>query len=104
VADTRIHGTTRQQVGKIFEEVERPKLQPLPASLFPVFEEAPRTVARDGYIELQRAYYSVPPEYVGGKVWARWESRLVRIFNQRREVIPFTPWLRQASSPLIRTI
>jgi len=87
VADTRIHGTTRKQVGKVFNEVERPKLQPLPASLFPVFEEAPRMVHRDGYIELRRAYYSVPPEYVGRQVWARWESRLVRVFNQRREVI-----------------
>jgi transposase len=87
VADTRIHGTTRQQVGKVFNEVERLKLLPLPAGLFPVFEEAPRTVHRDGYIELQRAYYSVPPEYVGRQVWARWESRLLRVFNQRREVI-----------------
>jgi transposase len=87
VADTRIHGTTRQQVGKVFQEVERAKLLPLPAGLFPVFEEAPRTVHRDGYIELQRTYYSVPPEYVGRQVWARWESRLLRVFNQRREVI-----------------
>jgi transposase len=87
VADTRIHGTTRQQVGKVFQEVERSQLLPLPVSLFPVFEEAPRSVHRDGYIELQRAYYSVPPEYVGRQVWARWESRLVRVFNQRREVI-----------------
>jgi transposase len=87
VADTRIHGTTRQQVRKVFDAVERPKLSPLGASLFPVFEEAPRTVHRDGYIELQRAYYSVPPEFVGRQVWARWESRLVRVFNQRREVI-----------------
>jgi len=67
--------------------MERPKLSALPAGLFPVFEEAPRTVHRDGYIELARAYYSVPPEYLGRRVWARWESRLVRVFNQRREVI-----------------
>ena len=87
VADTRIHGTTRQQVGKVFNAVERAQLLPLPAGLFPVFEEAPRTVHRDGYIELQRAYYSVPPEYVGRQVWVRWESRLLRVFNQRREVI-----------------
>ena len=87
VADTRIHGTTRQQVGKVFKEVESPRLLPLPISLFPVFEEAPRTVHRDGYIELQRAYYSVPPEYVGRQVWARWEARLVRIYNQRRQQI-----------------
>ena len=87
VADTRIHGTTRKQVGKIFTEVERSKLVPLPASLFPVFEEAPRIVHGDGYVELKRAYYSVPPEYVGRQVWVRWESRMIRVFNQRREQI-----------------
>jgi transposase len=87
VADKRIHGTTKQQVARIFNEVEKPRLLPLPASLFPVFEEAQRTVHRDGHVELARAYYSVPPEYVGRKVWVRWESRLVRIYNQRREQI-----------------
>lgn len=87
VADKRIHGTTKQQVGRVFAEVEAPRLLPLPAGLFPVFEEAPRRVHRDGYIELQRAYYSVPPEYVGRTVWARWESRLVRVYNHRREQI-----------------
>lgn len=87
VADTRIHGTTRQQVGRFFETVERPALQPLPASLFPVFEEARRTVHRDGYVEFKRAYYSVPPEYVGRQVWVRQEARLLRLHNTRREPI-----------------
>jgi transposase len=87
VADTRIHGTTRQQVGRVFREVEQSKLSPLPPSLFPVFEEAPRIVHGDGYVELKRAYYSVPPEYVGRQVWVRWESRMIRVFNQRREQI-----------------
>jgi transposase len=48
VADTRIHGTTRQQVRTHFLTIEKPKLLPLPASLFPVFSEAPRKVHRDG--------------------------------------------------------
>lgn len=87
VADTRIHGTTRRQVGKLFEEVERPALQPLPASLFPVFEEARRTVHRDGYVEFKKAYYSAPPEYVGRQVWVRQETRLLRLYNSRREQI-----------------
>jgi transposase len=87
VADKRIHGTTKRQVARVFNEVEKPRLLPLPASLFPVFEEAQRTVHRDGHIELARAYYSVPPEYVGRKVWVRWESRLVRIYNLRMEQI-----------------
>ena len=87
VADTRIHGTTRRQVGKLFEEVERAALRPLPASLFPVFEEARRTVHRDGYVEFKKAYYSAPPEYVGRQVWVRQETRLLRVYNTRREQI-----------------
>jgi transposase len=87
VADTRIHGTTRQQVGRVFREVERPALQPLPRERFPCFQEAPRKVSRDGHVEVARAYYSVPPEYLGQTVWARWDARLVRIFNPRFEQI-----------------
>lgn len=87
VADTRIHGTTRQQVGRCFDSVERPALRPLPAALFPVFEEAPRRVHRDGHVEFKRAYYSVPPEYAGRQVWVRQEARLLRIRNTRREQI-----------------
>ena len=87
VADTRIHGTTRQQVSTHFLTVEKPKLLPLPASLFAVFCEAPRKVHRDGYVEVDKAYYSVPPEYVRRKVWARWDAKLVRLFNERMEPI-----------------
>ena len=87
VADTRLHGTIRQQVGTYFTQAEQPALRPLPASLFPCFEEAPRKVHRDGHVAFQRAYYSVPPEHLGRDVWVRAEARLVRIFNQRFEPI-----------------
>jgi len=87
VADTRIHGTTRQQVCKVFEEMERKALLPLPAGRFPFFHEARRSVHRDGHVEVQKAYYSVPPEYLGRRVWVRWDGRMVRVFNQRLEQI-----------------
>jgi len=87
VADTRIHGTTRKQVGKLFREEEKSSLLPLPAGRFPCFQEAKRSVHRDGHIEVQKAYYSVPPEYTGREVWARWDGHLVRIFNSRMEQI-----------------
>ena len=87
VADTRIHGTTRKQVGKMFDEVERQALGPLPAGRFPLFHEAQRSVHRDGHVEVAKAYYSVPPEYVGRRLWVRWDGRLVRIFNQRMEQV-----------------
>jgi hypothetical protein len=92
VADLRIHGTMRRQVAKVFAEAERPALRPLPAGRFPWFEESRRTVHRDGHIEIGRAYYSVPPEYLGRQVWARWDSRLVRIFNTRFEQIAVHVW------------
>jgi len=81
VADTRIHGTTRKQVGKVFEEVERPALLPLPAMRFPFFHEAKRTVHRDGHVEVDNAYYSAPPEYMARAVWARWDNHTVRLFD-----------------------
>ncbi len=87
IADTRIHGTTRKQVGKLFREEERACLLPLPAGRFPCFAEAKRSVHRDGHIEVQKAYYSVPPEYTKREVWARWDGHLVRIFNCRMEQI-----------------
>jgi hypothetical protein len=87
VADTRIHGTTRRQVGKVFAEVERAALRPLPRERFPAFHEAQRIVSRDGHVEVAKAYYSVPPEYLTRTVWVRWDARLVRIFNQRFEQI-----------------
>jgi len=87
VADTRIHGTTRRQVGRMFQEVERPALLPLPAGRFPFFQEARRSVHRDGHVEVQKAYYSVPPEYLGREVWVRWDGRMVRVYNHRMEQI-----------------
>jgi len=87
VADTRIHGTTRRQVGKLFHEVERGALQPLPPGRFACFAEGKRIVHRDGHVEVDKAYYSVPPEYLGRTVWVRWDSRLVRIFSERMETI-----------------
>lgn len=87
IADTRIHGTTKQQVGKAFAQVERAALVPLPAARFPFFHEARRIVNRDGHIEVAKAYYSTPPEYLGRTVWARWDARIVRVFNHRLEQI-----------------
>ena len=87
VADARIHGTTRRQVGRLFEEVERCALLPLPQSRFELFEEALRCVHRDGHVEVKRAYYSVPPEYVGSRAWVGWDGRVVRIFDEKMRQI-----------------
>lgn len=87
VADLRIHGTTRKQVGAVFQQQERPALQALPPMVFPAYQEAKRSVHRDGFVEVQRAYYEAPVEYVGRLLWVRWDSRTVRLFNHRMEEI-----------------
>jgi len=85
IADQRIHGTTKQQVLRLFSEVERGNLLSLPVERFPFFHEARRAVHRDGHLEVDKAFYSAPPEYVGHRLWVRWDSRLVRIFNDHWE-------------------
>jgi len=87
VADHRIHGTTRKQVTGLFQQHEKAALGPLPSTRFPCFEEGQRSVHRDGHVEVKRAYYSAPPEYVSREVWVRWDSRVVRIYNERFEQI-----------------
>ena len=87
VADTRIHGTTKRHVGDLFRQVEQPTLGPLPQERFPSYEEVQRRVSRDGHIQMKNAFYSVPPEHLGRRVWVRWNRRTVRILNHRMETI-----------------
>ena len=87
VADTRIHGTTRKQVLKLFQEHERSALGTLPLQRFPCYQEGQRVVSRDGHVAVDKSYYSVPPEYLGRTLWVRWDARLVRVLSDRLEVI-----------------
>jgi len=45
------------------------------------------TVHRDAHVEVDKAYYSVPPEYMGRTVWVRWDAKMVRVFNERLDLI-----------------
>ncbi|WP_197231437.1 IS21 family transposase [Novipirellula artificiosorum] len=87
IADERIHGTTQDHVGTVFHNVERAALKSLPLERFPFYHEARRKVTRDGHIAVNKAFYSVLPEYLGRSVWVRHNSRLVRILNERMELI-----------------
>lgn len=88
VADLRIHGTTKRQVGNHFEE-EKPALMKLPLERFGNFRESRRKVCRDGHVTIEGAYYSAPPEYVGREIWARWDGRTVRLLNNELKQIAF---------------
>jgi Mu transposase, C-terminal domain len=53
--------------------VHQEALLALGTDRFPLFAESKRKVNRDGHVEVAKAYYSVPPEYLGRQVWARWD-------------------------------
>ncbi len=80
--DTRIHGTTKRQVAAMFEE-ERPQLLPLPTAPFRTFRYGVRTVHLDGHIEVDAAYYSVPPGMVGQDVQVQWDDSFLRILTKQ---------------------
>jgi transposase len=90
VARVRIHGRTRKQVYAHFLEVEKPALKPLPAERFSLFEVGTRVVHPDGYVEVDRAFYSVPDRLLGEEVRVYWDDRLVRIYCQGQCVGVYT--------------
>jgi transposase len=75
-----VHGTTKRRPWEVFVGEEAPKLIPLPAERFECPEWKPCKVHPDHHLVFGRSYYSVPTRYIGWEVWARGDSRLVRIF------------------------
>jgi transposase len=81
-ADTRIHGTTKRQVSVMFAE-EKPFLLPLPLEPFRYYQHGERTVHLDGCVEVDAAFYSVPPGWIGKLVRVQWDSLHVRILDPK---------------------
>lgn len=79
-ADTRIHGTTKRQVGAMFAE-EKPALQPLPVEPFRYYQYGKRTVNLDGCVEVDAAYYGAPPGWIGRHVQVQWDSHHIRLLD-----------------------
>jgi transposase len=79
-ADTRIHGTTKRQVAAMFAE-EKPSLLPLPLEPFRYYQYGQRVVHLDGCVEVEAAYYSVPPGWIGRLVNLQWDTLHVRILD-----------------------
>jgi transposase len=79
-ADTRIHGTTKRQVAAMFAE-EQPALQPLPLEPFRYYRFGVRTVHLDGCVEIEAAYYSAPPGWIGRRVSVQWNDLHIRLLD-----------------------
>jgi len=81
-ADTRIHGTTKQQVAAMFAE-EQPALGPLPVEPFRYYRFGVRTVHLDGCVEVDAAYYGAPPGWIGRRVDVQWNDLHVRLLDPK---------------------
>jgi len=81
-ADTRIHGTTKRQVATMFAE-EKPALLPLPLEPFRCYQYGKRTVHLDGCVEVEAAYYSAPPGWIGLRVHVQWDGLQVRLLDPK---------------------
>jgi len=81
-ADTRIHGTTKRQVVAMFAE-EKPALLPLPLEPFRYYQNGQRVVHLDGCVEVEAAYYGLPPGWIGRGVQVQWDELFVRILDPK---------------------
>jgi len=81
-ADTRIHGTTKRQVHAMFLE-ERPHLVQLPVEPFPYYDFGTRKVHLDGCVEVEGAYYSAPPRWIGRSLAVQWNGLWIRLFDPK---------------------
>jgi transposase len=79
-ADTRIHGTTKRQVAAMFAE-EKPHLLPLPIEPFRYYAYGDRTVHLDGAVEVEGAYYHLPPGWLGRRIHVQWNGLHVRLLD-----------------------
>jgi len=94
-ADTRIHGTTKRQVAAMFAE-EKPFLLSLPIEPFRYYQYGERVVHLDGCVEVEGAYYGLPPGWIGRLVKVQWDQLHLRILHPEthqlvREHIRQTP-------------
>lgn len=84
-AGVRVHGTTREQPLDRFA-LEKPLLQPLPPVAPDLGTWSEVRVHRDGHVQFDRGYYSVPFTLIGRALWLRATDSAVAIYQDYRQV------------------
>lgn len=84
-AGMRIHGSTAARPVEMFNTVEASCLLPVPAAYdVPVFTRV--KVHRDFHVEVAKALYSLPAQWIGHYLDARADSELVKLYSSGRLV------------------
>jgi transposase len=80
-AGMRIHGTIQARPREVFLQAEAPALLPTPDAYdVPVFTKV--KVHRDFHVEVAKALYSLPEQYLGEHLDARADSQLVKLYRR----------------------
>ncbi|MGC2168213.1 MAG: IS21 family transposase [Acidimicrobiales bacterium] len=89
-AGMRLHGTTQLRPIEAFRTEEQPLLLPAPGSPFdtPVWSEP--KVHRDLHVEVDRALYSLPRQFLGQRVRARRDATTIKLYT-RGELVKVHP-------------
>jgi len=70
----------------VFEALDRPAMQALPAQPYTFSQWKERRVAFDYHVDVDGHYYSVPHALVGYSVWARFTAATVEVFFRSQRV------------------
>ena len=60
---------------------EKPSLKPLPLEPFRYYQYGERVVHLDGCVEVEAAYYGLPPGWIGRQVKVQWDLLHVRVLD-----------------------
>ena len=77
----KTHGTTGLKPFEVFEQTEKPKLQPLPPYPFEVPTWKMAKVHVDQFLQFEKKTYGVPVAFVGKYLWVRASEKLIQIYD-----------------------
>jgi transposase len=86
-AGMRIHGTTKEQPRRRFEEVEKMCLKPLPETPYDLSIWKKAKLHRDCHVVFEGSYYSAPFRLVGQQLWICAGTHQVRLFTEKHELV-----------------
>jgi transposase len=88
VADlnTRVSRHLGASRARLFEDLERSALKPLPADPYVYAEWKECRAGLDYHVDIEKHYYSVPHTLLREKLWGRITARTVEVFHRGRRV------------------
>ena len=70
-----------------YEDLEREAMGPLNPIRFELKKRRSATVLKNGYVGLEKSFYSVPTKYIGRKLNILYDSKKVKIYSASNELI-----------------